>query len=181
MGEKIGGEFFFAQLIFLSLVFKCRCCTHWIMKASSFLSGLSLWNSEVDGNLPLLSLRPFESTGVIIKYLRRALTLRKCASHVPSFKLTLSPCSTFHSLTPFPEQVVLSWVILSVSGWLTLIVTQKSWTALSSLKDLMVRFSQWLLGVYLSFRCHSRRLGGFPSSNILVMNGYHESEWLTTV
>lgn len=133
----------------------------------------ALWNSEVDGNLLLLRLRPFESTDVMIKYLKRALTLRKCASHVPSFKLPLSPCSTFHSLTLFPGQGVLSWVILSVSGWFTLMVTQNSSTALSSLKDFMVRFSQWLLGVFLSFHCHSAQPLGF---SLFKHSGY---EWLS--
>lgn len=142
-------------------------------EGSPFLSELSLWNSEIDDSLPLLSLWPFESTGVITKYLKRALTLRKCVSHVPSIKLTLSPWSAFRSLTPFPGQVVLSSVILSVSRWLTLVVTQKSWTALSSLKDLMVRLSQWLLGVFLSFRCHSVQPWGF---SLFKHSGY---EWLS--
>lgn len=129
----------------------------------------SVWNSEQDGALPLRSLQPSESTAVIVQHSSRASPEHTCCAWLAASlpRPRHSCCLSLHPVTPFPGQVVLSWVILSVSRWLT-VVTQKSWTALFSLKDLMVKFREWLLDVFLSFRCRvssCAALGVFPFLN----------------
>lgn len=145
------------------------CTLDWEIKLFHFWLSLSE-TLKVDGHC-LSESPPSANTVVIIQYLRKISTLRERGAYVflpPTFSLTPTathaqcPSSTpLRSLTPFPGQVVLSWVIISVSTWFTLIVTQKSGTA----SFLMVRFSEWLLDVFLSFRCRvsfCAALGVFP-------------------